>query len=634
MAGCYKRVNASGANVWYVKYKDRRGVWVSQKTSARNERDAKSLAHQLEQKSEKIRLELEQNPGTFEGTFGQLCAWAYETHFSLLKGADHDRVSLRRHGEESRLGQLPVAEVTSVELTQYFSELEHTLTVRKKPMGPGTINRIRARFSKVFELARDHGLFVFAGENPALGTKSRREPRRPSSTLSIEEIPRVLEALPDSWRGLFATCLFSGLRKGEVFALEKRDVNLQRRVLLIQRSHEHDSTKGGGFAPVPIHEDLVPYLEEALLSPGPFLFPNEQGQRRNRRHKLPPILRAALVRAGIVERYDHVCRRRIAPLEGPAKQCGHVESHPDDLPRRCPECHMKLWPVGVARPIRFHDTRHSFATHALESGASLVAVQKILRHSDPRLTTRTYGHLATQHLRDAVNRIDWRLGGDAFGNPDDAVAALGKVEHPLPPSAGSDGEQGGSESGLVTPVVRAWDPECEEVERSMQLAANMGVETAGIEPAAYALRNRSGGRPEGDTESQVFGNAGNWFPIESKNSYQSGTLEQASVTPVVRGFSTPGYAPPLHASSALGGGGSSGAPPRPGQAAPPGYAKTANRPVLQRLFSVAEVAELLSVSREWVRKRIERGELEHQRLGAHTRVPEAALSAFLAKGQK
>lgn len=627
MAGSYARTNADGKKVWYVRYKDRRGQWVSKRTTARNERDADKLAHGLEQSHEKERLGLEANPGSFEGTFGALCAWAYRTHFSLLRGADHDRVSLQRHGQQSRLGQLGVTDVTSVELTKYFSELEHTLTVRGKPMAPGTINRIRARFSKVFELAKEHGQFVFTGDNPALATRARTVIQKPNDVLSLAEIPRVLGALPDQWRGLFATCLYAGLRKGEVFALEKRDVNLQRRILLIQRSHEHDTTKGGRFDAVPIHEDLVPHLEEALLSPGPYVFPNGQGQRRCRRQKLPPILRSALVRAGIVERYDHVCRRKVTDPEGHSAPCGHVEGHPDDALRRCPHCQMKLWPVGVARPIRFHDTRHSFATHALESGASLVAVQKILRHSDPRLTTRTYGHLSSQHLQTEVNRIDFGGGARLVAMAAHEGAPVAMVENPPPLGAWGDASGRGDSASLVTPSLREPFSEAVEGRGSMSKAANMGVETAGVEPATYALRKLSGSRPGDATASQAGGTTENRFGGQSTNSYQSGTLEQAFVTPLLRGFSTPGYAVPLHASR---GGGSSGTgPPRP-----TGYAKPAHNVVLQRLFSVAEVAELLSVSREWVRKRIERGELEHQRLGAHTRVPEQALAAFLAKGQK
>jgi excisionase family DNA binding protein len=631
MAGSYARETKDGKKVWYVRYKDRKGAWVSKRTTATSERECNKLAHALEGQAEKQRLELEASPGSFEGSFGALCRWAFTAHFSLLRGAQHDRVSLRRHGEQSRLGELAVAEVNSVELTKYFSELEHTPTVRGTPMGPATINRIRARFSKVFECAKEHGLFVFVGDNPALCTRSRSVPARPGDILSLDEIPRVLEALPDHWRGLFATCLYSGLRKGEAFALQKRDVNIHRRVMLIQRSHENDTTKGGRFETVPIHEDLVAYLEAALESAGPYVFPNEQGERRNRGQKLPPILRSALVRAGIVERYDHVCRRKLGVNGGEPLECGHVESHPDDGPRRCPKCNMKLWPVGRARNIRFHDTRHSFATHALESGASLVAVQKILRHQDPRLTTKTYGHLSSQHLQSEVNRIDFGLGVRLSGMAAEGMARMAMVADPPSPDASLGASERGAARGapveLVTRPLRELFPVVEKGEFCMQNAVNSGVETAGIEPAAYALRKLLAPRPGDATGSQVAGITDNRFSIESKNSYQSGTVEHTLVTPVLRGDSYVQPCIPVTRGECIGGRGVQGE----GRER---FANPANPAHVVRQLSVAEVAELLSVSREWVRKRIERGELEHVRLGAHTRVPETALAAFLAKGQK
>ena len=53
---------------------------------------------------------------------------------------------------------------------------------------------------------------------------------------------------------------------------------------------------------------------------------------------------------------------------------------------------LKLWPKALVRPIRFHDLRHTTASLLLMAGASTAAVQRILRHIDPRLTTEVYCH--------------------------------------------------------------------------------------------------------------------------------------------------------------------------------------------------------------------------------------------------
>jgi integrase len=42
-------------------------------------------------------------------------------------------------------------------------------------------------------------------------------------------VPLLLRALDPRWRPLFATAIYTGLRKGELLALRKSDVHLDRR---------------------------------------------------------------------------------------------------------------------------------------------------------------------------------------------------------------------------------------------------------------------------------------------------------------------------------------------------------------------------------------------------------------------
>jgi integrase len=55
--------------------------------------------------------------------------------------------------------------------------------------------------------------------------------------------------------------------------------------------------------------------------------------------------------------------------------------------RHCPTHGHKLWPKAHVRSIRFHDLRHTTASLLMMGGANPAAVQRILRHSDPRITT-------------------------------------------------------------------------------------------------------------------------------------------------------------------------------------------------------------------------------------------------------
>lgn len=90
--------------------------------------------------------------------------------------------------------------------------------------------------------------------------------------------------------------------------------------------------------------------------------------------------------------------------------------------------------TGIA-DFRFHDLRHTAASHLIMRGASLKDVMEILGHSDIKMTMR-YAHLSPTHLLGAVERLDGLTAGPA-------------VAHDLAQSATIDADQQGSASEVV-----------------------------------------------------------------------------------------------------------------------------------------------------------------------------------------
>lgn len=221
-----------------------------------------------------------------------------------------------------------------------LGKIETFLQEKGKELAPQIINHLRRFILTAFNCARRAGRYT--GTNPAAEVRLRKIPRRSPDFLKSEEVLRVLAALDWRWRPLFATAIYTGLRKGELLGLRKSDVDLGNRLLTVCRSWERETTKGGRAEVLPIAAELVPYLEEALSrSPSGLAFPGEDGSMMRRDVALEDVLRRAMGRAGIVTGYRQICRR---------KGCGHAEAAPDAEPRKCPVCGMSLWPSPRSGP--------------------------------------------------------------------------------------------------------------------------------------------------------------------------------------------------------------------------------------------------------------------------------------------
>lgn len=373
---------------WYLSLRDADGRWRGKASTATTKTEARRLAEEVERTLARRVSGLEEaQPADDGGTVDALMEWWIEKVLRKA-GSGTGESSIRKHIVGSELGRLRLVDVTPGKVDYYLSEKEDGLSAR-------SVNHLRGYLSRAFTMARRMEYFI--GPNPVADVPKRKVVKRLPDYVRAHEVQPLLAALLPKWNALFATALYTGMRKGELFALRKSDVDFTSGLILVSRSHDRDIPKGGRVEAIPINSELTPYLEKAIAaSSSELVFPDERGQRLPKHTAMEEILRRAMRRAGIVTGYVHKCRR---------KGCGHHEPASDADPRRCPVCHFKLFPVGEVRMLRFHHLRHTTASLLLMQGADLAAVQRIMRHQDPRMTTEVYGHLAPGYLKKEIDRL-------------------------------------------------------------------------------------------------------------------------------------------------------------------------------------------------------------------------------------
>lgn len=193
--------------------------------------------------------------------------------------------------------------------------------------------------------------------SPATGLRQRRTPRHLPAVLSEEEVGALLEA-PDSTTplgrrdlALLELMYSAGTRASETVGLDRGDLDLRRGVARVLG-------KGGKERLAAVGTHAVRALEAYLGDPAR---PTGRGPHRN---AVFLNARGGRLSTRSLERIVEACTRR----------------------------------AGIRRHATPHTLRHSFATHLLDRGADLRAVQELLGHAH-LVTTQIYTHVSVDRLR-------------------------------------------------------------------------------------------------------------------------------------------------------------------------------------------------------------------------------------------
>ncbi len=249
-----------------------------------------------------------------------------------------------------RFGRLQLTEITTKDIQQFH-------TAKRASRFPATANRYLSLMARMMQIAVER---EYIERNPARAVHKFREDNARERHLSKEEIGRFLEALGSlknrSMANSFKFLLFTGLRKGEAMTLAWRNVNIEAGTIYLEK------TKNGRTRTVVLNALARQVLDEMLaLREGdhPYVFPGRDAN---------------------------------APVSNPSKVFAAA-----------------LKSAGI-EGFHCHDLRHTYASLAINSGASLYDVQKLLGHATSQMTQR-YAHLADDSLRAATENVANQISG-------------------------------------------------------------------------------------------------------------------------------------------------------------------------------------------------------------------------------
>ncbi len=273
------------------------------------------------------------------------------------------RLIVEQHIKD-KTGSIELNDLSPLVLQSFITEL---LQSGNKKTGKGlSANSVNAVISVIQSSLKTAHLLGLTKEYMADKLKRPKLIERPVECFSLKEQKQIEQAVLNSKKNkLFGIllCLYSGLRIGELIALQWSDIDFAKGTLTVSKSC-HDGKNG-----LIIDEPKTATSRRTIPLP----------------KQLMPLVKMLKKRSDS----DFV-----------------VSSHGKPVSVRSYQRSFELLLKKLDIPHRgFHSLRHTFATRAIECGMDVKTLSEILGHKNPTVTLNRYAHSLMEHKQDMMNRL-------------------------------------------------------------------------------------------------------------------------------------------------------------------------------------------------------------------------------------
>lgn len=268
------------------------------------------------------------------------------------------------------LGSMPLRSITASDIRRLMN--------KKAKFSESHQRKIAQTILQIFSSAEENGIIdKLPTRKIKIATGSRESRTRAITDEERKLTLKVAEKNPDL--GLqFLLMLFCGLRSQEVARVQMRDYDRSKQILTIRRARKADGSTDAPKSKSGNREIPVPtYLAERLNSldkkPNEYICTSQQGK---------PLTKSSQKRAW------HRFRRLMDIENGAETFRGHIVES------------------TLAEDLRPYDYRHTYCTDLQDAGVPITVAQRLMGHSDIKMTAQIYTHHTPKSFEDAREKIN------------------------------------------------------------------------------------------------------------------------------------------------------------------------------------------------------------------------------------